>query len=75
MTNNGVERQHRALKYDYLLSYRNSTLSGLITVLVERFHPDSYRKYVDSFQRFRVARSPIAELPVPVRIAVLSDTA
>jgi len=46
MTNNGVERQNRALKYDYLLSYRNSTLSGLVSVLVERFHPDAYQKYV-----------------------------
>jgi len=45
-TNNGLERQHRALKYDYLLKYRNSSLSGLITLLVERFHPDAYRKYV-----------------------------
>jgi len=52
MTNNGVERQHRALKYDYLLSYRNSTLSGLVTVLVERFHPDAYRKYVATFLHY-----------------------
>ena len=43
-TNNGIESQNRALKHDYLKSYRDSTLTGLMTVLVEKFHPDAYRK-------------------------------
>jgi len=43
-TNNGVERQNRALKHDYLSAYRDRTLSGVMTLLVEKFHPDAYRK-------------------------------
>ena len=43
-TNNGIERQNRALKHDYLQAYRDRTLSGLFTVLVEKFHPDAFRK-------------------------------
>ena len=43
-TNNGVERQNRALKHEYLVAYRDRTLSGLMTVLVERFFPDAFRK-------------------------------
>jgi len=45
-TNNGIERQNRALKHDYLVSMRDRTLSDLVTVLVEKFHPDAFRKYV-----------------------------
>jgi len=45
-TNNGVERQNRALKHDYLVSMRERTLSDLMTVLVDQFHPDAFRKYV-----------------------------
>jgi len=44
--NNGVERQNRALKHEYLTSYRDRTLSGLVALLVEKFHHDDYRKYV-----------------------------
>ena len=35
-TNNGVERQNRTLKYDYLQPYRDTSLSGVMTVLVEK---------------------------------------
>ena len=43
-TNNGVERQNRSLKHDYLNAFRDRILSGLLTVLVQNFHPDAYRK-------------------------------
>jgi len=45
-TNNGVERQNRALKYEYLSAYRDTTITGLMTVLIDKFFPDAYRKYV-----------------------------
>ena len=45
-TSNGLERQNRALKYDYLAAYRDTSLSGLVTLLLERFHPDAYRRSV-----------------------------
>ena len=43
-TNNGIERQNETLKYKYLDGYRNCSLSELLTVLIEQFFPDSYRK-------------------------------
>jgi len=43
-TNNGVERQNRTLKYDYLQPYRDTSLSGVMTVLIEKFFPDAFRK-------------------------------
>jgi len=45
-TNNGVERQNRVLKYDYLTAYRDTSLSGLITLLLQRFLPDAFRRFV-----------------------------
>ena len=39
-TNNSLERQNRALEYDYLAAYRDTSLLGLVTKLLERFHPD-----------------------------------
>ena len=43
-TNNGVKRQNKALKHEYLIAYRDRTLSGLMTVLVEKIFPDAFRK-------------------------------
>lgn len=43
-TNNGVEVQNRVLKHTYLAPYRKNSLSTLLTVLVEKFHPDAYQK-------------------------------
>ncbi|XP_063802224.1 uncharacterized protein LOC134970050 [Pseudophryne corroboree] len=47
-TNNGLERQHEVLKYNYLDGYKNCTLSEMITVLHRNFFPSTYRKYVES---------------------------
>ncbi|XP_070546963.1 sentrin-specific protease 1-like [Ptychodera flava] len=44
-TNNGIERQNRAFKYDYLREYNDRTLSGMITVIVEQYFPSSYNRY------------------------------
>ncbi|XP_046841012.1 uncharacterized protein LOC124435106 [Xenia sp. Carnegie-2017] len=46
-TNNGVERQNKAFKHEYLDGYKNSTLSVMLTVLIEDFLPDLYFKYVE----------------------------
>jgi hypothetical protein len=43
-TNNGLEQQKRALEHEYLAGYRNSTLSELLSVIVEKYLPDAYQK-------------------------------
>ncbi|XP_028415032.1 uncharacterized protein LOC114538114 [Dendronephthya gigantea] len=43
-TNNGVERQNRSLKYQFLADNRDKTLSGLISVVVTQFLPSAYKK-------------------------------
>lgn len=45
-TNNGVERQNRELKHSYLKDYKDSSLSGLMSVLVNHYLPDKYERYV-----------------------------
>lgn len=45
-TNNGVEVQNRVLKHTYLQPYRKSSLSTLMTIIVEKFIPDTYKRYV-----------------------------
>ena len=43
-TNNGVERQNKDFKYEYLKQFKDNTLSGMLTVLIERFLPDKYKR-------------------------------
>ena len=43
-TNNGVERNIREFKYGFLKQYKDNTLSGMVTVLVEQFIPDTYSR-------------------------------
>ena len=43
-TNNGVERQNKDLKREYLKQYKDNSLSGMITVLIEQFLPDKFRR-------------------------------
>lgn len=45
-TNNGVERQNKALKYDYLDMKKSKSLSQLLGTLVKKFFPDSYTTWV-----------------------------
>ena len=51
-TNNGTERLNEDLKYDELVEYKNCTLSDLLTVIVERFIPKLYEKYIELNVRF-----------------------
>ena len=43
-TNNGVERQNKDFKYEYLRQFKDNTLSGMLTVLIEQFLPDKYKR-------------------------------
>ena len=43
-TNNGVERQNKDFKYEYLKQFKDNTLSGMLTVLTEQFLPDIYQR-------------------------------
>lgn len=47
-TNNGIERQNESLKYQYLKDRRSNSLAGLITILIEEFLTDKYRRYKES---------------------------
>ena len=40
-TNNGLERQNEALKYEYLVAgYKNCSLSEMLAVVIDNFLPD-----------------------------------
>ena len=43
-TNNGVERKNQEFKYEFLKQYKDNTLSGMITVLVEQLMQDPYSR-------------------------------
>ena len=43
-TNNGVEAQNRTFKYEYLFEHRTKSMTDLLTVIVEDFLPDSWRR-------------------------------
>ena len=45
-TNNGTEALNKVLKYNYLPHNKNMTLSAAVTLIVEKFLPDSYQKYL-----------------------------
>ena len=51
-TNNGTEALNKVLKYSYLPKRRSLTLSLIVTLLLEKFLPDCYQKYL--FQNFRL---------------------
>ncbi|XP_056009107.1 uncharacterized protein LOC130051290 [Ostrea edulis] len=45
-TNNGVERQNKSLKYEYLDTKKAKSLCHLLTVMWNDFLPDTYQRYV-----------------------------
>ena len=45
-TNNVTEAQNKVLKYKYMPKQRASTLSALVSLLVERFLPEAQQSYV-----------------------------
>ena len=46
-TNNQTERLNEDLKYDELVEYENCTLSDLLNVVIDRFIPKLYEKYIE----------------------------
>ena len=51
ITNNGTERLNEDLKYDELMEYKNCT-SDLLNVVIDRFIPKLYKKYIESNVRY-----------------------
>jgi len=45
-TNNGIERHNRMLKHNFLLPYREHSLSSLVSVIVEKYLPSLWLKYI-----------------------------
>ena len=51
--NNGTEALNKALKYSYLPKRKSITLSGIASLLIDRFLPDMWQKYV--FQNYKLS--------------------
>ena len=45
-TNNGIERNNKDFKYEFLWQHRNKTLSEMVAVQVEQFLPEIYSTYL-----------------------------
>ena len=63
-TNNGTESLNKALKYSYLPRQKSLTLSGIVALLIDRFLPDMWQKYV--FQNYKLSeeyRAYTEEIP------------
>ena len=45
-TNNGTERINGGIKHDELEGFKNCTLSNLLEIIITKFFPKLYRKYV-----------------------------
>ena len=43
-TNNGVERQNKDLKCEYLKQCKDNSLSEMIAVFIEQFLPDKFKR-------------------------------
>ena len=43
-TNNGVERKNKDLKHEYLKQHMDKSLTGMVTTLVESFHPEKKKR-------------------------------
>ena len=41
-TNNSVEPKNRDFTYEYLCQYKDNSVNGMTTVLVEQYLPDIY---------------------------------
>ena len=54
-TNNGVERKNKDFKHQYLVQFKDKSLSGMITVLIEQFLPDKEKKFVDLLYLFHTS--------------------
>ena len=57
-TNNGIETKNRDFKRNFLCKYKDTSLSGMIKVLVEQFCPVHYnRYYTNNFMQSDLYRS------------------
>ena len=52
LTNNGVERKNKDFKHQYLAQFKDKSLSGMITVLIEQYLPDKEKRLVYSLYIF-----------------------
>ncbi|EDO31541.1 predicted protein [Nematostella vectensis] len=50
-TNNGVARRNEELKYNFLSSHRDKSLSGLLSVLINEYFPEKYARYIEKNTR------------------------
>ena len=51
-TINGTEHLNKDLKYEELVEYKNCTLSDLLNVVIDRFIPKLYKKYIELHVRY-----------------------
>ncbi|CAG2191830.1 unnamed protein product [Mytilus edulis] len=64
-TTNGLERQHKELKENYLTEYIDKSLSSMVTSLVTKYLPDSYERYkeynIQSLDNYRKYSNDVPE--------------
>ena len=60
-TNNGTERINGDLKHDELVGFKNCSLSDLYEIIIPRFLPKFYRKYVSLNVKFSSGYKTYAE--------------
>ena len=44
-TNNGIERQNKTLKHNYLALHKDKSLSGVVTIIKNHYFPEMLKKY------------------------------
>ena len=60
-TNNGTERINGDLKHDELVGFKNCSPSELLEIIISRFLPKFYRKYVSLNVKFSSGYKTYAE--------------
>ncbi|CAC5389160.1 unnamed protein product [Mytilus coruscus] len=64
-TTNGLERQHKELKENYLTEYIDKSLSSMVKSLVTKYLPDSYERYkeynIQSLDNYRKYSNDVPE--------------
>ena len=48
-TNNGVERKNKDFKHEFLKPYKDNSLSGVVTVLVQQLMPVKGKSKISSY--------------------------
>ena len=47
-TNNGLERQNKVLKYDYLAKYNDHSVAGMLLIVHTQYLPNRFKRYKSS---------------------------